>query len=262
MEIPTDGGYMCLSEKDIAGKKFNSLTAIQRDKSIKGKNYWEFKCDCGLIKSILKYDVINGKTISCGCINGGYLKRLEKIKSDMIGKKFNKLLIEEFAYVKQGNSYWKCLCDCGKEVIVPRHALKSNNTTSCGCAKIYNNKKGEIGLKRLYSQYKSQAVKNDREFNISIEEFKRLTSSTCTYCGSSPVSVIMIRVNKNKEVQEFSKYLYNGLDRVDSSKDYNLDNVVPCCKWCNIAKRDRSVEDFLNHISNIYQYSLRNKKYA
>lgn len=31
--------------------------------------------------------------------------------------------------------YWKCLCKCGKEVIVRGTSLTSGNTKSCGCIK-------------------------------------------------------------------------------------------------------------------------------
>lgn len=251
-----------MAEKDISGQRFNMLYAIERDLHIKDGNYWKFKCDCGEIKSLRKYDVIYGKKINCGCVNSGPIRKFEIIKKDMIGRRFTNLLILDFAYMKQGNSHWKCICNCGKEIIVARHSLISGNTTSCGCMRVYRNKKGEIGLKRLFAQYRDQARKKDRKFEIDINIFKELTSSNCTYCGSPPVSIITIRNNKNKIIQKYSSYKYNGLDRIDSSKGYSLENVTTCCKWCNIAKRDRSVEDFLNHIENIFNFSIRNKKYA
>ena len=62
-----------------------------------------------------------------------------------------------------------------------------------------------------------------------------LISSPCAYCG---------------QIQEN----FNGLDRIDSNKDYVVDNVTPCCKRCNQAKNDMSVEKFKNHITKIYKY--------
>jgi len=53
--------------------------------------------------------------------------------------------------------------------------------------------------------------------------------------------------------------IYNGIDRLDSSKGHVIDNVVPCCKWCNYAKRERSYKDFLDWVVVIYNHSIGNK---
>lgn len=53
------------------GKKINKLTIIDVEK-IKTKDstriYYVCKCDCGNIKSIYKYSVLNGSSTSCGCV--------------------------------------------------------------------------------------------------------------------------------------------------------------------------------------------------
>ena len=43
-------------------------------------------------------------------------------------------------------------------------------------------------------------------------------------------------------------------DRVDSSLGYTVSNCVPCCKYCNQAKNDRSVSEFLAHARRIVEY--------
>lgn len=42
-----------------------------------------------------------------------------------------------------------------------------------------------------------------------------------------------------------------GLDRIDSSQHYHLDNIVPCCTRCNMAKNVLSVSDFISHCAKI-----------
>lgn len=37
----------------------------------------------------------------------------------------------------------------------------------------------------------------------------------------------------------------NGVDRVDSSRGYDKENIVPCCKICNRSKSDMSESDFI-----------------
>ena len=45
-----------------------------------------------------------------------------------------------------------------------------------------------------------------------------ICSKPCTYCGST-VSV--------------------GADRIDNSKGHTMDNVLPCCRRCNITRMNR-----------------------
>ena len=55
----------------------------------------------------------------------------------LVGHKFNRLEVKEFDHTnKHGDTYWKCLCDCGKERIVCAGNLKNGHTKSCGCIRI------------------------------------------------------------------------------------------------------------------------------
>lgn len=48
-------------------------------------------------------------------------------------------------------------------------------------------------------------------------------------------------------------YVYNGLDRRNNNKGYTHDNIVPCCKPCNYAKRDMNIEEFRNWVRRVYK---------
>lgn len=48
--------------------------------------------------------------------------------------------------------------------------------------------------------------------------------------------------------------LYNGIDRVDSSLGYTVDNVVPCCKLCNQAKNNLSKQEFVDWVKRVYDH--------
>ena len=57
---------------------------------------------------------------------------------DLTGQRYGRLTVVEQAktHVTPGgrNVYmWRCVCDCGKESIVPTSALRSGDTKSCGC---------------------------------------------------------------------------------------------------------------------------------
>lgn len=49
-----------------------------------------------------------------------------------------------------------------------------------------------------------------------------------------------------------------GVDRIDNTKGYIKGNCVTCCKWCNMMKKNLSVEDFIKHITKIYDWSNEN----
>jgi hypothetical protein len=113
---------------------------------------------------------------------------------------------------------------------------------------------GEAGLIKLYLNYKKSARREHREFNLTIEEFKEITSNNCTYCGIEPLAISAIKRSKKFEVIAYTLYKYNGIDRIDSSEGYVQGNVAPCCKWCNRIKRERTVKDFKEHIDRIYKH--------
>lgn len=48
---------------------------------------------------------------------------------DRTGQRVGRLTLIEYA----GKKRWKCLCDCGNEVIVETHSLTRGRTKSCGC---------------------------------------------------------------------------------------------------------------------------------
>ena len=51
----------------------------------------------------------------------------------MIGKRFGKLLVIDFAPKRKNHSMWLCRCDCGREVVKRGSNLTSGHTKSCGC---------------------------------------------------------------------------------------------------------------------------------
>jgi hypothetical protein len=69
-----------------------------------------------------------------------------------------------------------------------------------------------------FSAAKSQARRRGLEWSISRETLEILQKSSCFYCGGK-VSLVA-----------------TGLDRVDNTKGYTMQNVVPCCKVCNMVK--------------------------
>ncbi len=76
-----------------------------------------------------------------------------------------------------------------------------------------------------------RATERGLMIDITFEQFKVITSLPCRYCGTSPE--------------------YVGIDRIDNNKGYLFSNAAPCCKSCNMMKKDMSVFDFLSHVQKI-----------
>lgn len=47
-------------------------------------------------------------------------------------------------------------------------------------------------------------------------------------------------------------FVYSGLDRVDPSQGYTIDNIVPACIICNRAKADMTIEGFYAWINRVF----------
>ena len=168
-----------------------------------------------------------------------------------IGKRFGRLTVITMGEVPLGKKMrlWLCHCDCGKDIWIPLHRCTRKIIKSCGCSRY--RPPGESGLLRIFNGYKTDARKKEKKvFQITFEDFKNITSKNCFYCGTPPSHK---RVQKSRTGDSIAYYC-NGIDRVDSSKGYVLENIVPCCTLCNMIKWTLTKEDFLNHLRKILNY--------
>lgn len=181
-------------------------------------------------------------------------------KDNLIGEKFGKLLVVSFSHYnsKYRYNYWNCICECGKNTTQPTASLrrKKHPTESCGCYRKERasllkpwrttHQEGDATSWSLFLTYKRSEKDRGIKFNIGYEDFKKLTSKPCYYCRIKPFAI-------HKKQNTNGDYVYNGLDRIDSDENYELDNVVPCCKNCNYAKRLMSSFEFSDWVRRVYK---------
>lgn len=180
-----------------------------------------------------------------------------KIK-DLTGMKFTRLTVlertESPAHLKRKYVFWRCLCDCGNHCSVMSAALRNGATKSCGCLKKETNgnqvrlQYGEANFRYLFNRYKARARTNKLDFRLTKEEFRSLTKQNCYYCGFQPNQIVA-------HPDHYGEYIYNGIDRKDNSIGYILENCVPCCKKCNRAKNDLSMNEFNEWISRLVEFN-------
>ncbi len=95
--------------------------------------------------------------------------------------------------------------------------------------KLYSN-----NIAGKFSQYRSSAKSRGLSFNLTKDEFSSFWQVPCTYCGSEVATI--------------------GIDRIDSSIGYSIDNCVSCCTMCNHMKLDYSLDEWLDKMKQILKH--------
>jgi len=132
---------------------------------------------------------------------------------------FNRKKYQE-EHKEERKVYMKKYCEDNKEILKEKR-------------KIYNDT-----LQRRFKIYKRNARVRGLEFNLTIENFDRLTSNQkCRYC------------------KVFYELL--GIDRFDNTVPYYHWNVVPCCRMCNEMKLDYTYKDFIKQCGKIYENNIK-----
>ncbi len=92
---------------------------------------------------------------------------------------------------------------------------------------------------KIYSRYKNKGLKIEKEI------FKKMIVKNCFYCASPPSS-------SSYSTTKEGVFIYNGLDRVDNTRGYELENIVTCCIICNQSKLNRTLDQFKEWIKRVY----------
>ena len=119
--------------QDLTGQSFNAWTVLYKsEKKCRGLTYWHCSCVCGTEKDVAACHLKSGKSASCGCMARKTIS--EKISRDFTGMQFGRLTaVERLPKYKNDQTYYKCKCACGNDVIVSGYSLRTGNTKSCGC---------------------------------------------------------------------------------------------------------------------------------
>ncbi|KKM12239.1 hypothetical protein LCGC14_1720270 [marine sediment metagenome] len=119
--------------------------------------------------------------------------------------------------------------------------MKSGNTKSCGCLsreiKAATALPGSLGAMRQVILQNYKRGGKGKAWDLSEIEFYNISQGPCFYCGAVPTQ-------KRKGKGNGHDFVYNGVDRIDNTKDYIKSNCVPCCKICNYAKSNMSLKEF------------------
>ena len=191
---------------------------------------------------------------------------------DLTNKKFGKLTVIK-KYTHRDNSraiLWVCQCVCGKIKNIRGTSLTSGVSKSCGCGnkgktwkwspeKIRSKpeKEKKVRKRNVYNgfeksvlkRYEKRAKRKNLDWALTTEQAMKLFKNNCHYCGEKPSSIATTKTCS-------LEFVYNGIDRMNNSEGYTLNNCVSCCKHCNTAKNTFNKKEYINFIKSVYIYNF------
>lgn len=161
-------------------------------------------------------------------------------KLNVIGQKYGMLeIIREHSKSRSGHIRYTCKCDCGKECNVLLTHLRQGNSKSCGCvikAKVGKNSPYWTGAGDISGNFWNQierSANGSKRKTIVISITKEYAWSLFVKqkgkCALTNLDLSFPKHGKDKSSTA-------SLDRIDSSKGYEADNIQWVHKDVNIMK--------------------------
>lgn len=172
---------------------------------------------------------------------------------NLTGLKFGKLTVVKFTRSVNKRSLWLVTCECGSEREIQGRSLTSGNTKSCGCShrefmkQAMGTSSGRLtGAKWCAIKY--NAGVRGHKILITQERAAELFEQQEGLCALSGEKLVLDAPRGE---------ITASLDRIDSSKDYEVGNVQWIHKIINKMKNDLSESEFLDWIEKIHQFKIR-----
>ena len=177
------------------------------------------------------------------------------------GQKFGKYTVVTGNIVKgnnNGESKVECLCECGVTNTVS--CLTLIKGVSNGCMQCTHNKTGVKhhsykGYKEIPGSWFSRYSKTKkRKFTITIKDVYKLWIKQNKKCALSGLDIDFENTNRQKH----DLICTASLDRINSKKDYTLDNIQLVHKDINMIKKEYSQDYFIILCQLVAKNSITN----
>lgn len=159
-------------------------------------------------------------------------------KIDMSGLVFGRLTVISQVENKGKDVSWLCQCQCGSTIAIRGHALRTGNTSSCGCLH-----KEQLIARNRKAQFKrntTHGMSQTRTFRIWADMRKRCENEKTAHYhnyGGRGITVC-------ERWARFENFLADmgeapgdkTLDRIDVNGDYEPSN----CRWATIEQQARN----------------------
>lgn len=169
---------------------------------------------------------------------------MPRVRMNLTGKKFGKLIVKNLHKIENGEQVWCCLCECGNKKNVKQPCLRRGKTKSCGCLHsekaVLNGRKGKRKWKPIDTgkYYLIPLSKNFFSY-IDYNDFEKIKNKTwyvsCgkrhNYAISTCSKIFMHRLILNApDNMEVDHKDGNGLNN-------RRDNIRICTKSQNQANQ-------------------------
>lgn len=114
---------------------------------------------------------------------------------------------------------------------------KDGYHSHCKQCRKARNAEFEASPKRRWNRFLNDTSRRGIEVKISFDQFKLHHLDNCYYCNQ-----------KLKQIR---------IDRIDSSKPYEVGNIVSACAECNYMKNSMNINNFLEKVEKIYLHQNR-----
>lgn len=139
---------------------------------------------------------------------------------------------------RNGDSYWRCICECGNEKTIRASSLQSGNTKSCGCLAVENGKKQGIATKTHGEGAHAVRTRTYRIWQGMLRRCDTPSASGYKNYGGRGICVCPewreSYLNFKNDMGECPPGL--SLDRIDNSKNYCKAN----CRWTDRVTQRRN----------------------
>lgn len=190
---------------------------------------------------------------------GFYIINFMEKELNLIGKKFGRWIVINFAYKRKGYPYWQCKCECGTTRAILLYGLLNGRSKSCGCLKRDKLRKkhfihGFVGTKfyRIWNGIKRRTLDNN---SIVYKNYGGRGIKVCDRWLKF----------KNFRDDMYESYLVHvqkfgekdtSIDRIDNNGDYCKEN----CRWAtwkeqSINKRNNHLIVYKNKTLTLSQWS-------
>lgn len=156
------------------------------------------------------------------------IKKCSQCKECKLFTQFN-MIIRNNKNIKPYTNYMCKLCERNKDKERRQEPQRKKQLSD-------NNKKHRMSLKGRFGNLKHGSLRRKIDCNINFNDFENLHKLPCYYCNDL----------LNNDIG-----CGHGLDRIDNSKGYTLDNVLKCCGFCNAIRRDRLSVNEMKNIANM-----------